>query len=475
MNGRPARAPGAEPEPPARVLVVDDDAGVRYTLREILTSEGLQVDEARDGAEALARYDAAPASLVLTDLRMPRLDGMELLRELLRRTPPPRVVLITAHGSERQAVEAMKAGAYDYFKKPFETEELLSVVRRAVEAVRLYYENEKLQGELALARSMVFASEAMRRLGVLVGRVAPRDVTVLISGESGTGKERVAEAIVRASRRADRAFIRFNCAALTPELAEAELFGHAKGAFTGAVRARPGLFGEADGGTILLDEVGELAANAQAKLLRVLQEGEVRPVGEERSRNVDVRVLAATNRDLEELVKEGRFREDLFYRLNVVHLAIPPLRHRPEDIPVLARFFLQRFAERFGVSPLHVPETLFERLLAHPWPGNVRELENALEGLVALSPPDGLDLALLPGAPRPPESATPAEPAGAPLPLKQRVEAYERGLIVEALRGARGNRSEAARRLGMSRVTLHDKLRKYGLGTAESEEADAEG
>jgi two-component system, NtrC family, response regulator HydG len=468
--------PRGEQEPAARVLVVDDDPGVRYTLREILGSEGLSVDEAADGVEALARYDAAPAALVLTDLRMPRLDGMELLRELMRRTPPPRVVLITAHGSERQAVEAMKAGAYDYFKKPFETEELLSVVRRSMEAVRLTYENEKLQGELALARSMVFTSEAMRRLGVLVGRVAPRDVTVLITGESGTGKERVAEAIVRASRRAERPFIRFNCAALSPELAEAELFGHVKGAFTGAIRARPGLFGEADGGSILLDEVGELAPSAQAKLLRVLQEGEVRPVGEERSRTVDVRVLAATHRDLEELVKEGKFREDLFYRLNVVQLAIPPLRSRPEDVPVLARFFLERFAERFGVSPLHVPEGLFDRLLAHSWPGNVRELENAMEGLVALSPPEGLDLGLLPGAARTEATEATAAPEapGAALPLKQRVEAYERGLLVEALRGARGNRSEAARRLGMSRVTLHDKVRKYRLGTAEAAEEEDE-
>jgi two-component system, NtrC family, response regulator HydG len=447
------------PAPPPRVLVVDDDPGVRYTLREILASEGLEVEEAADGAEALAALDARPAALVVTDLRMPRMDGMELLRRVAARAPVPRVVVITAHGSERQAVEAMKAGAFDYFRKPFENEELLAVVRRAVEAVRLADENERLTGELALSRTMVFASDAMRRLATLVLRVAPRDVTVLVTGESGTGKERVAEAIVRASRRAERPFVRFNCAALTPELAEAELFGHVRGAFTGAVKARPGLFGEADGGTILLDEVSELAPNAQAKLLRVLQEGEVRPVGEERARRVDVRVLAATHRDLEEGVRTGAFRDDLFYRLNVVHLRIPPLRERPEDVPVLARHFLARFADRFGISPLHVPPALFDRLAAHSWPGNVRELENALEGLVALSPPDGLDLSLLPGGGAPPGDD------GAPLGLKQRVEAYERALVVEALRAARGNRSEAARRLGVSRVTLHDKLRKYGLGS----------
>jgi DNA-binding NtrC family response regulator len=442
---------------PARVLVVDDDAGVRYTLREILASEGLAVDEAADGAEALRRFEAQPAALVVTDLRMPGMDGMELLRRLQARAHAPRVVVITAHGSERQAVEAMKAGAHDYFRKPFETDELLAVVRRALEAVRLAHENERLQGELALARTMVFASEPMRRLAVLVGRVAPRDVTVLLTGESGTGKERVAEAIVLASPRADRPFVRFNCAALAPELAEAELFGHARGAFTGATRARPGLFGEADGGTLLLDEVGELAPNAQAKLLRVVQEGEVRPVGEERARKVDVRVIAATHRDLEEEVRRGRFREDLFYRLNVVHLRVPPLRERPEDVPVLARHFLARFAERFGVAPLRATDALLSRLTAHPWPGNVRELENAVERLVALSPPDGPDLGLLPGG-------EPQADDGGELPLKERVQAYERGLVVEALRATRGNRTEAARRLGISRVTLHDKLKRYGLG-----------
>jgi two-component system response regulator HydG len=446
-----------------RVLVVDDDAGVRYTLREILAGEGIEVDEAEDGAAALARYEMAPVPLVITDLRMPRMDGMELLRRLMARTPAPRVVVVTAHGSERQAVEAMKAGAWDYFRKPFENEELLSVVRRALEAVRLTAENERLTGELALSGSMVFASEAMRRLAQLVARVAPRDVTVLVTGESGTGKERVAEAIWRASRRAARPFVRFNCAALTPELAEAELFGHAKGAFTGAVRARPGLFGEADGGTLLLDEVGELAPGAQAKLLRVLQDGELRPVGEDRPHQVDVRVLAATHRDLSQLSREGRFREDLYYRLNVVTLRVPTLRERPEDVAVLARHFLARFAQRFGVAPVEPSPALLARLAAHPWPGNVRELEHAMESLVALSPEGELDVALLPGA------AQSDAPNPAALTLKQRVEAYERGLVVEALRAARGNRSEAARALGVSRVTLHDKLRKYGLARGDDE------
>jgi DNA-binding NtrC family response regulator len=446
------------------VLVVDDDAGVRYTLREILETQGLEVAEAADGAEALERFEAAPAQLVITDLRMPRLDGMELLRKLAARSSAPRVVVITAHGSERQAVEAMKAGAYDYFRKPFETDELVAVVQRAVEAVRLRAENERLEGELVLSRTMVFASAAMRQLAALVARVAPRDVTVLLTGESGTGKERVAEAIVAASRRAEKPFVRFNCAALTPELAEAELFGHVRGAFTGAVRSRPGLFGEADGGTILLDEVGELAPSTQGKILRALQEGEVRPVGEERARRVDVRVLAATHRELRDMVARGAFREDLYYRLAVVHLRVPPLRERPEDVPVLARHFLARAAERFGVAQLRVPEGLAGRLLAYPWPGNVRELENAVETLVALSEGGELDLSHLPAA----GTAPRADPAT--MALRPRVEAYERGLVVEALRAARGSRTEAARALGISRVTLHDKLRKHGLARGEENE-----
>jgi len=452
--------PPSQASPLARVLVVDDDPGVRYTLREILEAEGVTVDEAADGAEALARLEATPAPLVITDLRMPGIDGLELLRRLSARTPAPRVVLITAHGSERTAVEAMKLGAWDYFKKPFEVEELVGVVRRALEAVRLAGENERLAGELALGRTMVFASEAMKKLAVLVGRVAPRDVTVLVTGESGTGKERVAEAIVSASKRADRPWVRFNCAALTSELAEAELFGHAKGAFTGAIRARPGLFGEADGGTILLDEIGELAPTLQGKLLRVLQEGEVRPVGEERQRKVDVRVIAATHRDLAEEVRAGRFREDLYYRLNVVHLRGPPLRDRPEDVPVLARHFLSRFAGRFGMEGVAITDALLGQLTSRPWPGNVRELENALQRLDALPPPDGLDLSLLGEEP---DARAHAEPGDRSLPLRERVEAYERGLVLEALRSAGGNRSEAARRLGISRVTLHDKLRKWGI------------
>jgi DNA-binding NtrC family response regulator len=261
---------------------------------------------------------------------------------------------------------------------------------------------------------------------------------------------------VRTSRRAGKPFVRFNCASLTAELAEAELFGHVRGAFTGAVRSRAGLFGEADGGTVLLDEVSELALPLQGMLLRVLQEGEIRAVGEDRPRHIDVRVLAASNRDLKAEVARGAFREDLYWRLAVVELHIPPLRERPDDIPVLARHFLDRAAERLGGAPFNLPDALFARLVAHSWPGNVRELQNAIERLVALSPEGEIDLSLFsPGGPSPPPDDQSR--------LRDKLDAYERGLIVDALRGCAGNRSEAARQLGISRVTLHDKLRKHGI------------
>ncbi len=444
------------------VLVVDDDQGVRFMLRELFEEEGLVVSEAADGEVALDLLTKTAFDLVVSDLRMPKLDGLELLKRIeAMPLPRPQVILITAHGSERHAVEAMKHGALDYFRKPFDVDAVLPVVRRALGTVRLEQENSRLQGEVTLLRSLVFVSPAMSRLAELVARVAPRDVTVLITGESGTGKERIAEALVRSSKRAEKPFVRFNCAALTEELAEAELFGHSKGAFTGATKARPGLFREADGGTLLLDEVGELGHGVQAKLLRVLQEGEVRPVGEEKSVKVDVRLLAATHRDLAAEVKAGRFREDLLYRLKVVHLHVPALRERPEDIPVLARHFFARAAKSFGVPAVAPSPAHFERLAAWSWPGNVRELENVIEGAVALSADGTVELAHLPAS----GVAAPVESTKAG--LKEKVEALERGLIVAAMDAARGNVSEAARQLKIGRATLHDKLAKYGFDVKE--------
>ncbi len=447
-------------------LVVDDDPGVRYTLVGILEEEGLTVSSAESAESALAILDrdgAQEVHLVVTDMRMPGMNGLDLLAVLRQRPRAPKVVMITAHGSERLAVEATKLGAYDYFRKPFELDELVAVVRRAIETVRLEAENERLHSTLELSRSMVFVSEKMTRLAVRVHRIAPRDVTVLIRGESGTGKERVAEAIVRASRRASRPFVRFNCAALTPELAEAELFGHARGAFTGAVRARPGLFREAEGGTILLDEIGELDLATQAKLLRVLQEHELRPVGEDHAIPLDVRVIAATHRDLSKRVEEGAFREDLYYRLHVVELTVPPLRERSEDVAPLVRHFIDRFSARFGVGPLREPPDLVARLSQRPWPGNVRELENVIESIVALSDGESLELetAELAEGARGAPSAVAASQEGSS--LRERVDGFERQLLVEALAAAGGNRTEAARALGIGRATLHDKLRRHGI------------
>jgi two-component system response regulator HydG len=438
-----------------RTLVVDDDPALRFTLRGILEDAGHAVDEAEDGARALAKIDAGGNyHLVLSDLRMPNMDGLTLLGRIRERSAPPRVILITAHGSERAAVEAIKGGAYDYFRKPFETDELLAVVERAVESVRLCADNERLEAELLLSRAMVFAAPAMKQLALLAQRVASKDVTVLISGESGTGKERLAEALVLGSPRRERPFVRFNCAAITPELAEAELFGHAKGAFTGAVKSRAGLFREAHTGTLFLDEVAELDLRTQAKLLRVLQEGEVRPVGEDRPVAVDVRILAATHRNLEQCVREGSFREDLLYRLKVVHLTLPPLRERREDVEVLAAHFLREYAARFGAQSFVLGPELRARLHAYRWPGNVRELSNAIESLVALSPADALDPKLLPS-----DGATISVRAS----LDERLAAYERGLLVEAIEAAHGNRSEAAKLLSIGRATLYEKLKKHGL------------
>lgn len=439
-----------------KVLVVDDDAAVRYTLAETLSTLDVEVDQAADGPAAVAKMGVEPYELVLTDLRMPGgMDGLGVLRAARALARPPRVVLVTAHGSERTAVEAMKLGAYDYFRKPFDVDEVLAVVGRALETTRLQADNSRLRSALSLSRRLLFASPAMERLAELVARVAPRDVNVLITGESGTGKERVADAIVAASRRAGEPFVKFNCAAIATELAGAELFGHAKGAFTGAVRERPGLFREAHGGTLLLDEVGELDLDVQGQLLRVLQTGEIRAVGEDQTRRVDVRVLAATHRDLAERVAAGAFRDDLRWRLDVVHLHVPPLRERPDDVSVLGQHFFEQYARRFGVELGPVPEGVWAKLREHRWPGNVRELEHAIERLIALSPEGELDVSLLPGG----GGAAEVEA----LDLKSRVDAYERGLVVDALRAAGGNRSEAARRLGIARVTLYEKLSKYGL------------
>jgi two-component system response regulator HydG len=437
------------------VLLVDDDDGVRFTLAEILAELDVDVIEARDGLAAISILGQRDVDLVISDLKMPGIDGMELLRRAKALRPELKLVMITAHGSETAAVEAMKLGAFDYFPKPFEVDQVAHVVRRATEHVVLRRENARLRAALTLGRHMVYRSRAMGRVAEVVERVAPRDVTVLVTGESGTGKELVAEALVAASSRANKPFVRFNCAALPREIAEAELFGHSTGAFTGANRARAGLFRQADHGTLFLDEIGELDLSVQSKLLRVIQQGEVRPVGVDLPEKVDVRLIAATHRDLQAEVAAGRFREDLFYRLNVIRVHLPPLRERPEDVEPLIDHFLRKYGVRFGVPNPTLSADVRTKLLAREYRGNVRELENAVERLVALSTTSEVvdDL----------EEPGPTEPARG-LGLRERVEAYERGLILAELERNGWNKSETARRLDIARVTLLDKLKKYGLG-----------
>jgi len=446
-----------------RVLVIDDDAALRFTLHAVLGDAGFDVELAGGGAEGLAAFEARGADVVLTDLAMPDMDGMRVLEAMRAQDPGVPVLMLTAHGSERVAVAAMKAGAFDYLPKPFDPEELVLAVRRATETRDLRLENARLRTETSLGRTIVAESAAMKRVLDLVARVAPKDVTVLFLGESGSGKDVMAAALHAHSRRADKPFVRFNAAAIPADLAEAELFGHARGAFTGAVASRAGYFQEASGGTLFIDEVAELGPATQAKLLRALQSGEVQPVGG-RTEHVDVRVVAATNRDLAADVKAGRFREDLFYRLDVVSIRVPPLRERAADVEPLARAFARAYAERYGMGSVAIEPALVDALRKQPWPGNVRELENTIARMLAVAPDDQLTLALFRSLDdRPAAPLEVGRDPGPSYPLRRRVEAFERAIIAEQFESCGRNQSETARRLGISRPALIEKLHKYGL------------
>src|SRR5580693_9137489 len=377
----------------SRVLVIDDDASLRFTLEAVLSDAGLVVETCDGGATGLAAFEARGADVVLTDLAMPEMDGMQVLERMRAADPSVPVLMLTAHGSERVAVTAIKAGAFDYIPKPFDPDELALAVRRAIDWRALRLQNARLRTEAALGRTIVADSAAMRRVMDVVTRAAPKDVTVLLLGESGAGKDVLASVLHAHSRRADRPLIRFNAAAIPSELAEAELFGHTKGAFTGAQTARQGYFQQANKATLFIDEIGELPLGIQANILRALQSGEVQQVGG-RSESVDVRVIAATNRDLTAEVKAGRFREDLFYRLNVVPVRVPPLRERPEDVEPLVHTFVRQYSERYGMGTVEVEPALVEALKTHAWPGNVRELENTVARLLALAPDERITLAL---------------------------------------------------------------------------------
>ncbi len=453
-----------------RILIVDDDDSLRDSLSLVLAAEGYEITTAADAEQALERIGESPVDVVLCDLRMPGRDGLELLPDLAHRVPEATLILMSAYGTEELALEAMRRGAYDYLAKPFQPSEALLAIRKAGERERLRRRGDLLAREVEQAvgeRPIVAASPAMIGVLELLERAAEFKATVLLLGESGTGKEVLARAIHGQSPRREEAFVAVNCGAIPASLLESELFGHTKGAFTGASKARRGLFVEADGGTLFLDEIGEMPPELQVKLLRVLQEEEIRPLGESKSRKVDVRVLAATSRNLEDEVRTGRFREDLFYRLNVVRVDVPPLRERREDIPLLVDHFLAKFRSALGKDVQGIADEALERLVAYPWPGNVRELENVLERALILCRGDRVSLAELPG--NVVESArarAEQRGEGSDLSIKTARRRAEIDVIRRALEATGGNRTHAARLLEISHRALLYKLKEYALQDA---------
>ena len=462
---------------PAKILVADDDRTIRRNLVRLLQSEGYHALEAADGGEALAAIHAHNPDAVLLDLKMPGRDGLEVLAALGSALADLPVIVVTAFGGSAAAIEAMRRGAYDYLSKPFDLDEVLLTLKRALRQRALAFEVKALRARTeeeagdpaeaptAAESELIGRSAAMRAVFKAIGLAAATDAAVLIVGESGTGKELVAAALHRHSARADGPFIRVNCGALPEGLIESELFGHERGAFTGADRQKAGRFERAEGGTLFLDEVGELPLSAQAKILRALQAREFERVGGTETLRTNARVIAATHRDLLREVAAGRFREDLYYRLNVARIVIPPLRDRPEDIPALAEYILRRIEQREGWGELSVSTEALAAIQAQPWPGNVRQLENALARAAIASRgrpilPEHLDAdeALDPLIS---ESGDPSQP----LPLRALLAEVERRAIQRALLACGGNRTKTAEHLGISRRQLFDKIRDYGLQT----------
>ncbi|MBN2799558.1 MAG: sigma-54-dependent Fis family transcriptional regulator [Deltaproteobacteria bacterium] len=446
-----------------RVLIVDDEPSIRKVLAAHLRKLGHEVETAEDGEGAVSALEAAPFHLVVTDLKMPGMDGMEVLAWVRRNLPELPVILITAHGTVDNAVEALKLGAFDYITKPFEQDELYGTIGKALATQARNAAHLSGGGRDPLP--IVGTTEAMQEVYHLIARVAPSPTTVLITGESGTGKELVARALHERSDRAGGPFIQINCGAIPEHLFEAELFGFERGAFTGAVRSKPGRFELAHGGTLFLDEVVELPKDMQVKLLRVLQERKIERVGGLRSVDVDVRILAATNCDLLQAVREGRFREDLYYRLHVIPIHLPPLRERVQDIPLLVEHFRERFNTRLGKAVLPLSEEVLEHLKSHRWSGNIRELENLMERLVLLADGPLVDLGDLRGLG--PGATHPTADDHGDLGLKEYVRIHtarlERTRIERALEAEDGNVTRAARRLGISRKSLQTKMKDYGL------------
>jgi two-component system response regulator AtoC len=449
-----------------RVLIADDEESIRHVLVEMLEERGYEVRAVSDGEEAMRELSSRDYDALVTDVRMPKMNGLELVRAAQAASPETTVIVMSAYGSHDLAIEAMKAGAYDYLGKPFRPDEVLLVLRKAEERERLRRENLRLRQEMSRrAPQLVAEGPAMKEVLRVVQKVAPTPTTVLIEGESGTGKELVARALHDLSPRAERPFVAVNCGAIPEQLIESALFGHAKGAFTDAKTARRGYCEEADTGTLFFDEVAELPLHTQVALLRLLQQGEVQRVGDSRATKVDVRVLAATNRDLSACVQQGKFREDLYYRLNVVGVRLPPLRERQDEIRLLAERLLARHAERMALPPRLLSARALELLQRYRWPGNVRELENALERALVLSEEEEIGAESLPEAlqrevaPEP----LPASPDPDDLSVKRAQRLLEADLIRRALERTQGNRTKAAELLELSPRALLYKIREYDL------------
>lgn len=451
-----------------KILIIDDDAGLRKSLSLILGDAGYDVVQAEDGVEGLATAKEQSPDLILCDVRMPKLDGLEFLEAYRGEGGAALVLVMTAYGGLDLAMEAMKKGAYDYIPKPFGSDDVLLIVRKAVEREQLRQEVGRLRREVRVdARfgEIVVGSPAMRRAMEVAQKVAPYDSSVLITGASGTGKELVARMLHRESLRADKPFVPVNCGGVPEQLLESEFFGFVRGAFTGADRDKEGLFETADGGTLFLDEVGELPGALQVKLLRALQEGEVRRIGANQTTTVDVRIISATNRDLEEAVEDGVFRTDLYYRLAVVPIHLPTLQARKEEIPQLVQHLLARHASRLGVEVEGVAPEAMEVLLGYPWPGNIRELENVLERALVLTEDEILSVDDLPETVRKPPPDMPGIGVDADdLSVKKHGSRLEKHLIELALDRTGGNKTQAADLLELSPRALRYKIQEYGLG-----------
>ena len=466
-----------QPTMPKRILIVDDEPSIRMVLRAHLTRSGYDVTATENGAEAIAMLRNEDYHLVVSDLRMPIVGGMELLNHCNETYPGLPVILITAHGTVDSAVEAIKKGAQDYVTKPFDSDELMPIIEKALRTEEKGRTN--LHEDAAGRFKIIGQTARMHKIYAMIEKVARSPTTALITGESGTGKELVARALHEHSDRASAPFIQVNCGAIPESLFESELFGHEKGAFTGAVAAKPGKFELADGGTLFLDEVGELPKDMQVKLLRVLQDGQFERVGGVRSMSVDVRLVAATNRVLETEVKEGRFREDLFYRLNVIPIQIPPLRERADDIPLLVEHFIAKFNKRLNTEVEGVSPDALAALLAHTWPGNIRELENLIERSVLLTEDTILTMGDLPGLTPSNLGRVEAPPDAEEMGLKEYVRVYttklERARIQRVLEEEDSNVTRASKKLGISRKSLQMKMKDYGLRDADKNGDDENG